>query len=685
MAPGLSVLVASFTVAGELDSFAATFNATAFAANLQALSPGTPIGSIQMGLSAASVLIEVRIIYRSADGASTSRDSISAMSVERLTAALNVPLEGAPSLSVEPATLDDANRVEAGGGDGDVITISDALSGSGAGMAGLGTAALAGIIAGVSGTLLLACCVLCLWCSLCRHRRGPRARRGMTVDAKPAPPASTLHMDFGGGSSSSSRTERSVNMDAMEKGSGGERLHSCPPSNPSLRSAVGGASSRAAVGHASSQRASSYKAMAEVEVSLVMEGEEMTSDDPPPAEGIQVEALWADGTLPADLRPGKAFTPFAPLAPASGKAGKAKARKEKAVTGLELACYHTTRCYGEDVPSVLVMLWCGIVHAKGGLATEGLFRLAGDQKQCDLAEKSMAKGTLPKNTEPAALAHLIKAFLRKLPTGLLGKLPSDVITECNSDAACGRLMAALEPPERAVLCWLIRVVCETAEHVDMNKMDVRNLTLVLAPNLFGPPNASANPMEELMLIKAATTTLHNLVESARKGAASRAARAGQAASRGASRGASQAASRGASQAASRGASQAASRGASQGAAGGTPAGHASSIRASSYKAMAEVEVTLASAGAPTHQGSLAVNGADGGDAPLVAVCSDGTGEVALVHPAAPPPPPPDDPPPPPDHPAPPPNYPAPPPDYPLLPLSVHESITDGKFMVSDFI
>jgi len=31
---------------------------------------------------------------------------------------------------------------------------------------------------------------------------------------------------------------------------------------------------------------------------------------------------------------------------------------------------------------------------------------------------------------------------------------------------------------------------------------VRNLTLVLAPNLFGPPNPKANPMEELMLIKA---------------------------------------------------------------------------------------------------------------------------------------------------------------------------------------
>ena len=51
-------------------------------------------------------------------------------------------------------------------------------------------------------------------------------------------------------------------------------------------------------------------------------------------------------------------------------------------------------------------------------------------------------------------------------------------------------------------------------------MDVTNLALVLAPNLFGPPNAAANPMEELMLIKAATTTLHTLVTAAQRGAAS---------------------------------------------------------------------------------------------------------------------------------------------------------------------
>lgn len=233
-------------------------------------------------------------------------------------------------------------------------------------------------------------------------------------------------------------------------------------------------------------------------------------------KGIQLQALWAEATLP-DLVPGRPFTPFCAVCPPRGK--KPKPRKAKSVVGLELGEYETIGCYGEMCPQILVMLWCGIVLGDG-IATEGLFRLAGDSKICAAAEASMAKGKLPKDTPPECLAHLIKSFLRHLPNGLFGKLPSDVITECSADAGCERLMNALGTAEHAVLCWLIRVIVEVAA-CEGNKMDVRNLALVLAPNLFGPPNPGANPMEELMLIKAATTTLMTLVAAAQAGAASR--------------------------------------------------------------------------------------------------------------------------------------------------------------------
>ena len=155
---------------------------------------------------------------------------------------------------------------------------------------------------------------------------------------------------------------------------------------------------------------------------------------------------------------------------------------------------------------------------------------------------------MPKKIAPETLAHLIKSFLRALPGGVLGGLPSEVITECVDDAGCERLLQALRPPERTLLCWIVRVVYEVASCTEENKMvpapspgtnvdwhvrtedvhltrgscvasgqNVRNLTLVLAPNLFGPPNPKANPMEELMLIKAATETLHKFVSAAIRG------------------------------------------------------------------------------------------------------------------------------------------------------------------------
>ena len=77
---------------------------------------------------------------------------------------------------------------------------------------------------------------------------------------------------------------------------------------------------------------------------------------------------------------------------------------------------------------------------------------------------------MPKKIAPETLAHLIKSFLRALPGGVLGGLPSEVITECVDDAGCERLLQALRPPERTLLCWIVRVVYEVASCTEENKM-----------------------------------------------------------------------------------------------------------------------------------------------------------------------------------------------------------------------
>ena len=236
---------------------------------------------------------------------------------------------------------------------------------------------------------------------------------------------------------------------------------------------------------------------------------------------LRIEALMApEGVAALQLGPGRPLHLMA----------DPKAKRRKQPFGAPLTQYAMAESYGLQVPQVIVALWSGATFGSlldpscpkvnsEGLRTEGIFRLAGDPNACAAAEKAMvkSKGALPKELTPETSAHLIKSFLRSLPGGLLGALPTEVITECKDDEGCHRLLEALAPAERLLLCWLVRVVYEVASYTEDNKMNVRNLTLVLAPNLFGPPNPKANPMEELMLIKAATDTLNTFVSAAMRG------------------------------------------------------------------------------------------------------------------------------------------------------------------------
>ena len=124
------------------------------------------------------------------------------------------------------------------------------------------------------------------------------------------------------------------------------------------------------------------------------------------------------------------------------------------------------------------------------------------------------------------LAHLIKAFLRRLPGGgLLGAIPRAMLEGCSTAAACRELLTALPLPERHLFAWLVRVVLEVSARRDANKMGLRNLTLVLAPNLVVPaqrtssagkrgsgrnvpPPPSLSPLDELVAIENASNALH---------------------------------------------------------------------------------------------------------------------------------------------------------------------------------
>ncbi len=69
-------------------------------------------------------------------------------------------------------------------------------------------------------------------------------------------------------------------------------------------------------------------------------------------------------------------------------------------------------------------------------------------------------------------------------------------------------MQALPPLERGLLQWLVRVMQETAKFRGHNKMGLRNLSVVFAPNLSNIQ--TNNPIEDLAIIEQTANALHGL-------------------------------------------------------------------------------------------------------------------------------------------------------------------------------
>mgnify|MGYP001288689727 CR=1 FL=1 len=169
--------------------------------------------------------------------------------------------------------------------------------------------------------------------------------------------------------------------------------------------------------------------------------------------------------------------------------------------------YALVRCFGSDVPAILAVLWAGIATS-AGIRIEGIFRTEPDVADRKQALAQLQKGALPAKTPPEVMANLIKGFFRSLPgAGLIGAAGLEAVKSGDSSDAGPRLLEALPPLERGLLLWLVRVMQETARFRKYNKMGLRNLSVVFAPNLSTP---SDNPLEDLSTIEETANALFRL-------------------------------------------------------------------------------------------------------------------------------------------------------------------------------
>ena len=183
--------------------------------------------------------------------------------------------------------------------------------------------------------------------------------------------------------------------------------------------------------------------------------------------------------------------------------------------------YETVTCYCCEVPLTIVQLWSALYASENGqgLCREGIFRLAPDPKEVQKAEREIISGKPIKEgqIQPEILAHLIKSFFRRLPgAGVLSGVPIQalVVVGCSeSKEDCAGLLNSMRPKERSLLEWLIRLILEVNFRREENKMNLRNLCVVWAPNLRlidALAAAGSDPVEELRNVDHVANALHAL-------------------------------------------------------------------------------------------------------------------------------------------------------------------------------
>ncbi|KAK7738477.1 Rho GTPase activating protein [Cytospora paraplurivora] len=164
----------------------------------------------------------------------------------------------------------------------------------------------------------------------------------------------------------------------------------------------------------------------------------------------------------------------------------------------EAVRYNSPRDVRIPLPAV-VYRCIQYLDARGAVTEEGIFRLSGSNlviKQ--LKERFDNEGDINLLEEEQyhdihAVASMLKAYLRELPTSILTRdlhLEFVAITEMTNQAekiaALSELVPRLPQANATLLKYLIAFLIKIINHADQNKMTVRNVGIVFSPTLTIP-------------------------------------------------------------------------------------------------------------------------------------------------------------------------------------------------------
>ncbi|XP_027704368.1 rho GTPase-activating protein 18 [Vombatus ursinus] len=182
------------------------------------------------------------------------------------------------------------------------------------------------------------------------------------------------------------------------------------------------------------------------------------------------------------------------------------------------------RVPGTRIPLIFQKLISRI--EEGGLETEGLLRIPGAavriKNLCQELEAKFYEGTFNwESVKQHDAASLLKLFIRELPQPLLSleylkafQAVQNLPSKKHQLQALNLLVILLPETNRDTLKALLEFLQRVIDNREKNKMTVRNVAMIMAPNLFMCPGLSIKPNEQGEFVMAAGTAnvMHFLIK-----------------------------------------------------------------------------------------------------------------------------------------------------------------------------
>eukprot|EP01083_Nonionella_stella_P314263 1131504_1 len=150
--------------------------------------------------------------------------------------------------------------------------------------------------------------------------------------------------------------------------------------------------------------------------------------------------------------------------------------------------------YSSRIPFILHKLK-DLMEARGGFDTVGIFRIQPDAKEFPNVKQALNTNNFEfRINDINCIANAIKVWYRDLPIKVLNPISKQVIIKASSAKEVAQCIASLNEPYKSIFEWLLDLAVQVVENVTKNKMDAKNMAVVLCPNLYENDQQSADAM-----------------------------------------------------------------------------------------------------------------------------------------------------------------------------------------------